>query len=269
MSSRASASRPAEVDRSSATDCLPAFSRSKNCARPAAGAVGTVGRLDLDHRARRRWPTGSRRGVPPTANPARRRPCPPGRARDGPRPTSDAARVGAARRRPVEPRASARDRKAEQTTALDHLGRRTSAHRRADRPPRVLGRPVELEPCRHERHVVGASERHRDPPVTGGKEAGGAPHAGGTTAVEARDRGALAQEGQGVDLELTAQCLAPPARPPRPSAVRRVTRRAGGPSGSPSGRPVSAMAPLAAQASSSTRGSSAGRRSVRACTVRQ
>ncbi len=98
--SRASPATAGEGDRSTATDACPRLSRSKK--RVAHGAHRRDGgRLHLHHPVLRRPPTGEPgRADPPTANRARRRPSPPGWAWDGPRPTSDVARVGAAWHRP-------------------------------------------------------------------------------------------------------------------------------------------------------------------------
>ena len=213
--------RPSAVDRSSATDRLPALSRSKNAARPAAGAVGTGGRLDLHDRGARPPGAASRTAVRPTATPARhdrarQRGRGPGRRRNERRSTGGRGAV----RRSASP--STGGRQAEERARVDHLAPTDVAlSRRADRLPRIFGRPVELEPCGHQRHIVGPRQRHRHPPVAGGEEAGGAPHAGGPTPVEPRDGGALAEQRQRIDLELAAQ------RRRRPPHLRARAPQAG------------------------------------------
>ena len=121
------------------------------------------------------------------------------------------------------------------------------------------GDAVELEPRRHERHVVGArratprSTRHRRqsrrvaPP---------------TLVAPRRWRPAIAARspsrtsGSTSSVAPTCRGRASRARArARPGASRGPPA---GPSGSPSARPVSAMAPLAAHASTSARGSSGG-----------
>ena len=252
-SSRASPSRPSAVDRSSATDCLPAFSRSKNWLGPRRAPSGR----SVDSTLTTVAPGGGQQGAAEGSRPQRtqldddrlrqrgRR----GRAR----PNERRSTGGAARRQPVEPRCSAATGRPRRRPRSTTSRRRTAAHRRRRSlatgrraAPRARARPARA-PRRRGAPATPPSTRH-------GREGGGwrPPRwwnraGGGPRSRRARPAGPAGR---------------PRARPPRarrrPRHLLPESGQAGheaapaGPNGSPSGRPVSAMAPLAAHASSST-----------------
>ena len=241
-----------------ASERLPALRRSKKPRGPRRAPSGRCGRLDLHDRgagvreqrpAERSGPQRTQlddacpverrgRGASPAIAQHRGTARSAGAPRPAPRPAAPAAG-------PARPGRSA-DGRADRGARSPPTGRRTAR--------------VELEPGRHQRHVVGTRERHRDPPVARREQPGGAADAGGTPTVQARDRGALAEQRERVDVELPAHDPRRVTRARARAAARRVTRPAGGPSGSRSTRPVSDMAPLAAHAASSASGSKGGRR---------
>ena len=163
---RASASRPAAVDRSSATDCLPAFSRSKNWLGPRRAPSGRCGRLDLDHRGAGAW---SRE---PQSGPAHSEPSSTtvvsvragaGRARAQRVDAAPAARRGAAGRlarapRPEGPAAEPRSTTSPDGRPLDRRARSSATGRRAARRARAM--PARA-PRRRGARATPRSTRHR------------------------------------------------------------------------------------------------------------
>ncbi len=214
---------------------LPRVHQVEERRRPEAGTVGPVGRFDLDH-AR----PGQGEQVPAQGSGPQRREIDHGGGPTGEGP--GAAVRGDPHGEPGErgggrghgPGRGGQDghRQAEQHGPLLELLGASGGRRRHQRGPRVGGRLVELEPGGHRGHVVGPGQGHGQPSVHGGHQPAGAAATGGALAVQAGDRGPLAEQGEGL-----GGGSARPRREGRAQRAEPVHQRCGRPERGPPGPP--------------------------------